>query len=130
MAQLAGPFPSREDHGGGAVTDRRTVAGTQRPYDVVALRYRTPHLRMGVGARVGPAAGRDGGERGFVGVAGVDEGLGLEGGQGDRVRPQRGDVVRVQLPRQDVAYGAGDDLPYEYTSAVSASPVTSLTQAS
>lgn len=107
FAQLASPIPGREDHSGGAVTDRRTVAGAQRSYDIVALRHRTPHLRMGVDARVGPAAGRDGGEGGFVGVARVDEGLGLEGGQGDGVRPQRGDVVRVQLPGQDVAYGAG-----------------------
>lgn len=88
LAQLTGPVPGREDHGGGAVTDRRTVAGAQRSYDIVALRHRTPHLRMGVGARVGPAAGRDGGEGGFVGVARVDEGLGLEGGQGDGVRPE------------------------------------------
>ena len=36
FTQFAGPVSGREDHGGGAVTDRRTVAGAQRPNDIVA----------------------------------------------------------------------------------------------
>ena len=48
----------------------------------------------------------------LVGVARVDQRLGLEGGEGDGVGPQRGDVVRVELAGQDVAHGSpGEDLP-------------------
>ncbi len=65
---------------------------------------------MGVGGGVGAAAGGDSGERRFVRVAGVDEGLRLEGGQGDGVGPEGGDVVGVELPGQDVAQGTGRGL--------------------
>ena len=73
---------------------------------VAALRDRAA-AELGVRVVLGgaPAAGGDAGERAFVGVARVDERLRLEGGEGDRVGPQRGDVVRVELPGQDVAAG-------------------------
>ncbi len=53
------------------------------------------------------AAGGDGGERGLVGVARVDQRLGLERGECDGVGPQRAGVVRVELPGEDVPHLAG-----------------------
>ncbi|CAL9322948.1 hypothetical protein SUDANB182_06577 [Streptomyces sp. SudanB182_2057] len=107
FAQVAGPVPGREEHGGGAVADGWAVAGAQRPYDVVALRDTSRELGVRVGRGVGPAAGADGGQRGFVGVPGIYECLGLEGGEGYGVGPQGGDVVGVELAGEDVPYRAG-----------------------
>ncbi len=103
-ARITAGAPSPEDHGGGAVADGRAVAGAQRAYDVVARGHRPLPLCMGVGGGVGPAAGADRGERGFVGLPRVDEGLRLEGGQGHGIGPQGSHVVRVELPGQYVPH--------------------------
>ena len=103
--------PRREDHGGGSVADGRAVAGTQGSYErsrPCGTEPRSWAWELAVGVRA--AAGGDGGERGLVGVARVDEGLRLEGGEGDGVGPQGCHVVRVELAGQDVAHGAGRGL--------------------
>lgn len=107
FAQFAGPLSGREDHGCGTVADGRAVTDAQGLYEVFALGHRTPQLRMGVGGGRGTAAGRHTRQRGLVGLARVDERLRLEGREGDGVGPQGREVVRVELPGQDVPYGSG-----------------------
>ncbi len=88
----------------------------QRPYEIVGVeqplgRDRTAHLgvRIVLGGR--PVAGGDGGEGPLVGVARVDERLGLECGEGDGVGPQGGEVVGVELSGEHVPELAGRGLP-------------------
>ena len=75
-----------------ALLDTRDSTTLARGYDRVSLAVRPP------------------GERGLVRLPRVDQGLRLQRGEGDGVGPQRGDVVRVQLAGEDVAYGAGRGL--------------------
>ena len=115
-AQLSGSVVGREDHGTGAVGDRRAVALAQRVHDrlhreEVLLRDVPRQLRVGVVHGVAPAACRHLAEVRLPRLAPVDQRSGLEGGEADRVGPERGDVVRVELAREDLVDRSGSRLP-------------------
>ena len=65
--------------------------------------------QLGIRVAEGVAAAASGnlGEIRDGGLAGLEQGLRLQRRQADCVGPQRGDVVGVELPGQDLVYGAG-----------------------
>ncbi len=105
LAQLPRPRRGRDDHGRGPVADRGAVVRPQRfrhvrPRQQLRGRDRTRHLRTRVGQGRGPAA------RGHLRhvLLGPPPGLQaeprLQRRDRHRVRPQRGEQVRVELQRQ------------------------------
>ncbi len=108
---VAGPCLGRlaggEHDGGGAVGDGRQRVTAKGGDDVVVRqqlldRAVVGHLGVGVGQRVLAAASGDHCEVVLGGLARVDEGAGLQGGEAHRVRPQRSDVVRIELQGEDL----------------------------
>ena len=98
--QLAGPVAGGQHHGGGAVGDRRHVVAAQRLAQVVAVQQL-------VDGALAPGADRHLGHRPLVGDAGADHRPGLQGGEGERVGAEGGEVVGVHLHRVDERRVAG-----------------------
>ena len=105
-AELLGSLGRGQHHRHGAVGDGGQVVPTQGLADVVLGEQGVDvpvalHLCELVADGAAPGPERDLGHRPFVGDACRNDGPGLQGGEGDRVHAEGGEVVRVHLHRVD-----------------------------